>query len=263
MLDYLTHLNLHDYTLFLYGWGALGVLSALSLFLSGELPISSRKESRLLKRLGGSINKKTGWIIMEVPILITVITFYLLGDDPLNVSAIMVGAFVMHYTNRALIYPHRIKTEGKTMPVSTMLMSMVFYIINGYLIGHYFGDLRSYSVEWLADPRFILGAAMFLAGFAINIQSDNILIKLRQPGETGYRIPHGGFYRWVSCPNYFGEIVEWTGFAIMTWSLPSVVYALWVGLPLLAQALIAHKWYVEKFGAEYPARRKAIIPGLL
>ena len=65
----------------------------------------------------------------------------------------------------------RIKVAGKTMPVYTMLTSMVFYTVNGYLIGHYFGQLRDYPIEWLYDPRFIIGVALFLFGFFVNIHS--------------------------------------------------------------------------------------------
>ncbi len=29
--------------------------------------------------------------------------------------------------------------------------------------------------------------------------------ELREPGENGYKIPHGGGYRFISCPNYLGD----------------------------------------------------------
>ncbi len=261
-MDYLTNINNDTFIFYMYIWGAVALLSPFVLNMLGELPISSRMESKSLSKLG-TIDKKTGWIIMEIPILITVLYFFLTGSSPFNVSAVIVAAFVCHYINRALIYPHRIKTQGKTMPVSIMFSSMLFYIVNGYIIGYYFGNLKSYPIEWLYDPRFIIGLALFVFGFFINVQSDNILINLRKPGETGYKIPKGGMYKYISCPNYFGEMVEWMGFAIMSWSIPGLVYAIWVALPLYAQGIIAHRWYVEKFGDEYPKNRKAIIPFLI
>lgn len=258
-MEYLHALDLVSYTTFLYYWLALCLLSTLGIFITKQLPMSNRIENDKIRFLG-SIDKKLGWIIMEIPILIVVLYFFIQGGNPINVSVVMIAVFVMHYFNRAIIFPQRIKVTGKTMPVVSMLSSMIFYIINGYLIGHYFGALKSYPIEWLYDPRFIIGLSMFIAGFAINIHSDNILINLREPGESAYKIPHGGFFKWVSCPNYMGEIIEWTGFAIMTWSLPGMVYAVWVALPLFAQALGAHKWYLDTFAHEYPQERKAIIP---
>ena len=44
---------------------------------------------------------------------------------------------------------------------------------------------------------------------------------------------------------HLAKIVEWIGFAIMTWCLPGAIYAAWVALPLFAQSLGAHRWYLE------------------
>jgi protein-S-isoprenylcysteine O-methyltransferase Ste14 len=88
------------------------------------------------------------------------------------------------------------------------------------------------------------------------------LFSLRRRGEKGYKIPHGGLYRWISCPNYFGELLEWTGWAIATWSLAGFSFALWTFANLVPRALSNHKWYRQKF-ADYPKNRKAIIPYIL
>jgi 3-oxo-5-alpha-steroid 4-dehydrogenase 1 len=261
-MDTLLNLDLQTYTRFILVWGALGILSPLGIYFSKQLPISSRYGAQSLDRFG-TVDKKLGWIIMETPILIAVSTFYLLGDNPINASAVIVGAFVFHYIHRALIFPHRIRVRGKKMSLAIVFATMAFYTVNGYLVGHYFGSLRQYPIEWLYDPRFVLGALLFVAGFAINVTSDNILINLRGPGETGYKIPRGGLFEYVSCPNFFGEIVEWTGFALMSWSLPGVVYAAWVSLALFSTGLRTHRWYRETFGDDYPRERRAIFPRLI
>ena len=261
-LNNLESLSLSSYNTFLLYWVGLSLISSLLLHFSKELPISNRIENKKM-RLLGSIDKKTGWVIMEIPILLVVCYFFFQGQNELNVSVIMVGVFCVHYFNRAIIFPQRIKVKGKTMPVASMISSMIFYIINGYLIGHYFGHLKEYPIEWLYDLRFIIGLTLFILGFVINIQSDNILINLRGPGETDYKIPHGGFFKYVSCPNYTGECIEWVGFAIMTWSIPGLVYATWVVLPLLIQSRGSHQWYIDTFKNEYPKERKAIIPFVL
>lgn len=254
--------DLETFNLILLGWGALGIVSAGGMLLGGMMPMSGREQRRELNLLG-TIDKKLGWMVMEIPILIVVAWAFLTLGTPTLVSGVIVGAFFGHYVYRALIFPHRIRASGKRMPVMIMLFSMIFYLVNGAMIGYYFGVLKTYPVEWLWDPRFVIGALMFVGGFLVNVQSDNILIALRKPGETGYRIPRGGCYRWVSCPNYMGECLEWIGFAVMSWSLMGAVYALWVVLPLIAQALPAHRWYLEKFGDDYPRERRAIIPFLL
>lgn len=261
-MEFLTQLDLASYTTFIYGWGALGIVSAIAISLMKMMPISNREDNKQLAGLG-LIDKKLGWIIMETPILITVLYFYFVADAPMNASVVIVAAFVFHYTHRALIFPHRIKVQGKKMPVSMVLTTMVFYSINGYLIGHYYGALKVYPIEWLTDPRFIIGTVIFLAGFVINVWADQVLINLRKPGETAYKIPQGGLYRYISCPNYFGEIMEWVGFAIMAWSLPAVIYAVWVGLTLFSTARVTHRWYQNKFESDYPEQRKAVIPFII
>jgi len=103
---------------------------------------------------------------------------------------------------------------------------------------------------------------LFCAGFALAKQSDAILRNLRKPGETGYKIPQGGAYRWVSCPNYLGEILQWTGFALAGWSLPAFAFVCFTAANLVPKAISSHRWYREKF-SDYPAARKAIFPFVL
>jgi len=38
------------------------------------------------------------------------------------------------------------------------------------------------------------GLAVFATGMFINMQADNILLNLRKPGESGYKIPKGGMF---------------------------------------------------------------------
>lgn len=262
MLELLLGPDLATFNRLLLAWGVIGILSALGIHFVGLMPKGSRGPLRRPAR-PGTIDKRLGRILIELLILITVIGFYLATDEPPNASIVFIGVFVFHYMNRALIYPSRLQLQGKRIPLSVLLPSLLFYVINGYLVGYYFGALRQYPVEWLWDPRFITGMAMFVIGLLINVHAEHILINLRRPGEGSYKIPRGGLFRRLSCPNYFGEILEWVGFAIMSWSLMGVVYALWVALPLIAQALRVHRWYQQQFGEAYPARRRAVIPYLL
>lgn len=87
-------------------------------------------------------------------------------------------------------------------------------------------------------------------------------MNLRKTGETGYKIPFGFLFDKISCPNHFGEIVQWLGFAIMAWNLPASTFLIWTLANLLPRSLRHHKWYKEKF-EEYPEERKAVIPWLV
>lgn len=75
----------------------------------------------------------------------------------------------------------------------------------------------------------------------INHKSDNILMTLRKPGETGYKIPTGFLYEYISCPNYFGEIMEWIGYAILGWNLPALAFAIFTFANIGPRAIAHHK----------------------
>ncbi len=67
-----------------------------------------------------------------------------------------------------------------------------------------------------------------MIGLYINIDSDNRLLRLRnlstsKPGSD-YKIPRGGMFEYVSAANYFGECLEWSGFALASWSLPALAF---------------------------------------
>jgi steroid 5-alpha reductase family enzyme len=146
------------------------------------------------------------------------------------------------------------------MPISIIGFGLIFNLMNAYLNGHYIFTLATqYTSKWLTDPRFIVGGALFVAGYLINRSADRILRNLRAPGETGYKIPQTGLYRWISCPNYFGEIVVWSGWAIATWSLPGLAFAVWTIANLAPRAHSHHIWYQQTF-LDYPIQRKALVP---
>lgn len=168
-----------------------------------------------------------------------------------------------HYIHRAFIYLFSLRDKWKPMPAVVSLMGAVFNLGNAYLNGHYLFDLSGsrYQAGWLASPQFISGAVLFVAGFVINRHADNTLHGLRGKGEHGYKIPCGGLYRYISCPNYFGEILEWTGWAVATWSWTGLAFAIWTFANLVPRARAHHKWYRQNF-KEYPMERKALLPGL-
>lgn len=209
------------------------------------------------------VSRRSAWLLMESPAIIVFAFFFLSGDLAATTTAwVFFILWQVHYLNRSFVFPLRIRDHGKTNPLLIVVLAMLFNLWNGYLNGRYIGvHAGDYTIAWLYDPRFIVGLILWLAGFLLNLHSDEILLRLRGPGETGYKIPYGGGFRFVSCPNYLGEVVEWTGFAILTWSPAGVFFALWTAANLIPRARSHHRWYIEKF-PDYPDNRKAVIPFL-
>jgi steroid 5-alpha-reductase/3-oxo-5-alpha-steroid 4-dehydrogenase 1 len=162
-----------------------------------------------------------------------------------------------------LIFPFQLRGGTARMPLLIALFAFTFNLVNGYLNGRYLFQIGPhYPPEWLLDPRFIVGALLFAGGYIINRHADATLMRLRDSGEPGYKIPHGGLYRFISCPNYFGEVIEWSGWALATWSLPGLAFAVWTVANLVPRARSHHRWYRETF-PDYPRERRAVIPFLL
>jgi protein-S-isoprenylcysteine O-methyltransferase Ste14 len=202
-------------------------------------------------------------MIMESPAVWLMILLFLLGPSEKSIPAwIMLGLFELHYVHRTLIFPFRTRTSGKKMPLLIAASAFFFQLVNvgfnGYALGWH---ADRYGDEWLHDPRFITGVLLFLVGWGINYWADDKLIHLRKPGETGYKIPRGGLFEYVSCPNFLGEVIEWAGWALLCWNLEGLSFWLWTAANLLPRAWSHHRWYREKF-ADYPAGRKIILPGL-
>jgi len=213
---------------------------------------------------GPAIPAKAGWILMEAVAPLAFLYFFLKGNkSPNPITVLFLGLFLLHYINRAFIYPFRMKNSDRPMALSVVVMGMFFNSVNGLLNGRYLNLFAfRYSPEWLLGIRFITGVVLFLFGMVINLHSDGILRSLRSEADSGYRIPTGGAFRLVSCGNYFGELIEWIGWAFLTWSLAGLTFTIWTAANLVPRALAHHRWYQKKF-PDYPEKRKAIIPYIL
>ncbi|MGC9472377.1 MAG: DUF1295 domain-containing protein [Bacteroidales bacterium] len=214
---------------------------------------------------GPVMNNRPAWVIMESPALLVFVFFFLAGTGQRNtLHLVFFLTWVVHYTHRSFVYPFRIRDRQRKMPVVVMLMGFFFNLVNGFLNGWYLGNAAVYDFPaWLFDARFLAGSVLFLGGLSLNWWADSRLLSLRKVVKSGeYVIPRGGMYRFVSCPNFLGEMVEWGGFALMTWSPAALSFFVWTVVNLLPRALDHHRWYRSKF-ADYPPERKALIPFIL
>lgn len=251
-------LNFEQYTLFTWAWIALGI--AVFIILNF---ITAPYGRHTKTTWGPLIDNKLGWFIMEFFLIVVLFYFILTGiNEQSIVNIIITGLITIHYLDRSIIFPIRIQTKGKKMPLLIMIFALGFNLSNGFLFGYYLGNFKVYTLNWLTTPQFIIGTLIFITGAVINKYADTILINLRKPNETGYKIPYGGLFKYVSCPNLFGEIVQWFGFAVLTWSLPGLAFFVWTFANLVPRAISHHKWYLSHF-ENYPKERKAVIPFIL
>ena len=220
---------------------------------------------------GIKVSAKQGWILMELPALVVFPIVFFMGSKAMApVPLLLLAIWTMHYLNRALITPLLIRTQPgskSSFDISVILLGWLTLTLHSYLNARYITELGDhYTIGWLRDPRFILGLLIYLSGFILNVQSDSILRNLRsrhpKPDEPRYKIPFGGGFRFVTCPQYLGEIIAFTGWAIMTWNLGAVFVVAITVANLIPRAQYTHRWFKKNF-EDYPSERKAIFPFLL
>ncbi len=252
------YISYSQYSSLLYAWMVVAVIVFLVL-----MKIAAPYGRHTSEKWGPAISNQLGWAVMEFTVLAVLAIFIIPNIQSLSiVSYIMIALFCLHYFNRTFIFPFRIHTKGKKMPLLIVCSAVFFNIMNGFSLGYYFAHYAHYNLLWLTDLRFVAGTILFFAGLIINWKADNILIHLRRPNETHYVIPEKWLFEWICCPNLFGELIEWLGFAILCWNLPAFAFFIWTAANLIPRAISHHKWYKEKF-SNYPAKRYAIIPFLL
>eukprot|EP01038_Epipyxis_sp_PR26KG_P015379 gene15379-20734_t len=226
------------------------------------------------------IPAKYGWMIMESPnLIVPIIILYALHlnhayeiineirsiDEIYYTNFLLLSLFLIHYIHRTLIFPLFIRS-GNPMPVSVMLSALCYTTWNSLNHSLALILIYEYPRTWLYTLKFKVGVIIFIIGMFININSDYKLIEMRKRNipthGRKYSIPFGGLFEYVSCANYFGELVEWGGFAIACWSLPGLAFFVYTGCNLIPRAIHHHHWYKQQF-LDYPKSRKSIIPFIL
>jgi steroid 5-alpha reductase family enzyme len=129
------------------------------------------------------------------------------------------------------------------------------------------------SVRRDLDVAALLGASVWVVGFAIEAAADVQKSRFRADPQNRGRFIHTGLWAWSRHPNYFGEIVLWVGVAIIAvpvlqgWQWVTLISPLFVfvlitrvsGVPLLEKKA-DDKWGGEEGYEAYKNRTPVLIP---
>jgi protein-S-isoprenylcysteine O-methyltransferase Ste14 len=246
------------FNVFIIFWVLIAALTFVYLFF-----VSAPYGRHIRSGWGMNISARLGWVLMESPCVILMIAFGLIaGNDLELVHIVFMAIWLTHYIHRSFIYPFVIDMTNPKMPLSIAMSAFFFNIINVSIQAFGIFYFTQYSQDWLTSNTFIIGLGLFVMGMFINIRSDYIMVNLRKEKGPGYHLPSKFLFKYIDSPNYFGEIIEWTGWAILTWSISGAVFLAWTIANLFPRALTHHRWYKENFD-DYPENRKAIIPGII
>lgn len=224
---------------------------------------------RLLRKYFPVISSKKAWIIQGSPGIFVTLFYIVYAFSHITLKRIIViFPFFMHYIHRAFIFPFRIHSS-ENIPLEITIMTFISCFFNAIMINRSIFYFSNYDKEfWLF---YIFGMISFGIGAYINIFSDYSMAKQRSENKHGlngkYIIPKGFFFDCISCPNYFGEIIEWLSFIVISSSFGSLVCFVTNVSFLFPRSIQIHEWYKENFKNEFNndkdlSERKAILPFL-
>lgn len=209
---------------------------------------------------GPMVHQKLAHTLSDAPpgVILFTLVFFLYGVQRGYINIIFYVLWMCHYVHRSIIHPWIMNYSSAKTPIGIPIAGLFPNFLYSYLNADWIGS-AFYVSDYYRDPRLIIGVVLFLTGFCINRAADFTLRNLRSGGNTGYFIPQGCLFKLVSCPNYFGEMLEWFGWAVGTWSAAGLVWFLFGCGTFIPRAKQNHEWYKERF-PDYPKDRRALIP---
>ncbi len=210
---------------------------------------------------GPRLDNRLAWFCMELP-AVAVIAWIVLQHPSAQQPIVWIPLvfWQFHYLYRTFLFPALMRSSRKTFPGVVVLAAIAFNVLNGYNNAHALIDPHR-AEHSIMELNFMLGAMLFWSGFALHISADRIIRQLRPTRSDQYGIPRGLPFRWTSNPNYLGEILQWTGWAILISAWAGWAFALFTFCNLLPRAISNHAWYEARF-PDYPKKRYVLIPGL-
>ena len=261
LVKFITNLQMQIETFRLFLWAMIALAAVIFValfFINAGYGIFRSAE------WGVSIPNKVGWVLMEAPVSVLIFLFWWFSDRSFMLVPLLFFLFLqIHYVRRAFIFPFLMRGKSR-MPIGIMLMGVTFNILNTFMQGYWLFHLSPqtlYADSWLQTPQFIGGTVLFFIGFLINVDSDRKIRNLRRAGDTKHYLPRGGMFEYVTSAGYFGELIEWTGFALATWSMSGWVFVIWSFANLVPRANAIHRRYQKEFANEMRGKNlKRIFP---
>ena len=211
---------------------------------------------------GYSINNKLGWVLMECPALIP-IAYTIVALTPSALAILFMSLYALHYVYRSFIFPALLKGNSK-MPLAITAMGATFNFTNSTLlcasVVAFPKESYTYICSYAGNWNFWLGIVLFFMGMYTHMKADHTIRNLRKPGDTNHYLPKGGLFDYVTSANYFGELLEWTGFAILLCNPAAWMFVWWTAANLVPRAHAINKKYRAEFGNEQVGKRKRVIP---
>ena len=200
---------------------------------------------------------------------------------PLDLRAIMVAVMVAVWALRLGTFLfRRISADGKDIRFDKLKTDPLLFLQTWTMQGTWVALTAASALVIITsntqvgiDAFLIIGFAMWVIGFAIEIVADGQKSTFRKdPANKGQFIT-GGIWAWSRHPNYFGEILLWTGITVMSlpllsgWQWITIISPIFVAFLLIKVSgirMLDHnakkRWGDDPEYQAYRARTSMLIP---
>ncbi|CDR96426.1 3-oxo-5-alpha-steroid 4-dehydrogenase family protein, putative [Babesia bigemina] len=167
---------------------------------------------------------------------------------------------MFHFMKREVesIFVHRFSKT--TMPIINLFTNCFHYwVLCACGIGYYVFHPRYTEIRLFCRHEKVLLVLMFFF-FQFMTFMTHITLRNLRPKATKVRgIPQNWGFQYVSCANYFWELLIWVVVALFTNTVPAYFFTFAVATILCNWAKKKHQRYIKEF-PHYDKTKKAIIP---
>ena len=181
---------------------------------------------------------------------ITVVIFSLAvtSDSDINVANLIIAIFIIIWAIRLSSFLFlRISKDGEDKRFRSIKPNLTQFFMTWTLQGMWVSLCSMCALTAINTGRlevmnifFIIGACIFIIGLYIEIKADNQKSRFRSIPENRDRFITDGLWSKSRHPNYFGEVLLWSGIAVMSVSALEGLQYITLISPIFTYLLLVH-----------------------
>lgn len=212
---------------------------------------------------------------------ITVVAAACWLSAPLDLRAMIAALMVVIWAGRLGTFLfRRIGNDGKDVRFDKIKTNPLRFLVTWTLQGTWVAlTVASALLIITSETRLpidafaIVGFSMWVVGFLFEVVADNQKSQFRAKAENKGRFINTGLWAWCRHPNYFGEILLWTGITVASlpllngWQWLTIISPIFVfflltrisGVPMLAK-VAKERWGDDPEFQAYIAKTPVLFP---
>ena len=181
---------------------------------------------------------------------ITVVIFSLAvtSDSVINIANLIIAIFIIIWAIRLSSFLFlRISKDGEDKRFRSIKPNLTQFFMTWTLQGMWVSLCSMCALTAINTGRlevmnifFLMGACLFIIGLYIEIKADNQKSRFRSIPENRDKFITEGLWSKSRHPNYFGEVLLWSGIAVMSVSALEGLQYITLISPIFTYLLLVH-----------------------